>query len=361
MPVHQEQLHILSDMRIELLIYRILLLAPFEIIGNQKIVTTWRVKIYMYTILFIVATLRLYLFILLALNQNTLQQLFLFNGELWMYVELFSFVISALLFVCIVTSGLLTSKHQIKFYQDLYDFDVKLNVDFGITVIRSRMRTINEWVLFVSLTYNVGDFIYAWINFVPTALNFYQKFAYFCTCYFSNIIGFISALQFVKCAQLCRERIAIIRKLIHDKYHTERIENVLNLYAHIRSQILLINKFMGFVVLSKLVHDFTMGTSILYMLFSSSYDDGIMEFWQLLWWLSHTIIGTLLITLFTEMLMTDVSKYMDMTLPRIFFYQYVSLPNQIKKWVVIVSNLNTDDMSVSTQKVVSILFIYKSI
>lgn len=307
MSVHQKQPQILSDMFLELIIFRILLLSPFKILRNQQIVTTWQLKFYMFTFLFAYVTLRLYLCVLLVIKENFLQQLFLYNGKLWMYVELFSFAISALLFVCIIMNGLLTIKHQIKFYQDLNDFDIKLKENFDISIDRSRTRAINRWALIVSLTCNVGDIFYVWITFVP-AISLDEKFTYFFTCYFSNTIGFILALQFVKCTQLCRERLAIIRKLLQSKYHFERIDNILNLYAHIRSLIFLINKFMGFVVLIKLAHDFTMGTSIMYLMFSYSYDDGIAELLQLISWFGQSITGTLLMTLLTEMLLTDVSN-----------------------------------------------------
>lgn len=307
MSAPQKQPHILSDLSLELFLYRLLLLSPFEIHRNEQIVTTWRVKFYMLTFLFAYATLRLHLCILLAIKENFLQQLFLFNGQIWMYVELFGFAVSSLLFVCIVTNGLLKISHQIKFYQNLNDFDIKLNADFGVSIRRSRTRALNRWALIVSLICNVGDFIYTWITIESELFTIYEKSAYFFTYYSSNIIGFVSALQFLKCTQLCRERIAVIRELLRKNCHTERIDNVLNLYAHIRSQIFLINKFMGFIVLIKLVHVFTLGTSIMYLIFTFSYDDGITEFLQLLWWFSYTIIGTLVMTLLTEMLLTDVS------------------------------------------------------
>lgn len=308
MPVSQEQPQILSDLSLELFIYRILLLSPFEIRRKHEIVTTWRVKLYMYTFLIAYVTLRLFICIILVENKEILDQLFLFNGKLWMLIEIFDFAISAFLFGGIVTSGLITNNHQVKFYQDLHDFDVKLIADFGVSISRSRVRRINKWALIVSLVYNVGDIINVWISFIPTILTMFEKFAYFFTYYISNIVGFITALQFVLCTQLCRERIAIIRQLLRNKNHSERLDNVLNLLLRIRNQIFLINKFMGFVLLIKLAHDFTLGTSILYMLFSSSYDEGISEFYHILWWFCETISGSLVMTLLTEMLLKDVSK-----------------------------------------------------
>lgn len=307
MPIHQKQPHILSDLSFELLVYRLLLLSPFEVLRNQQIVSTWRVKLYMFTFFLVYALLRVYLCIILVSNDKIFQTVFSYDGQIWKVVQILIFGLVALLFVGIVMNAVLMNKHQIKFYADLHDFDFKLSADFGVSIGRSRMRAINRWSLIVNLCYNFFDSIYYWNTHVPPILTFSQRFAYFVIYYFSNIIGFVSVLQFVNCTQLCRERMEIIKKLLRNKSHTVRIGIVLHLYARIRGQIVLINKFMGFVVLIKLIHDFTVGTSILYMMFVSSYDDGITEFCEMLWWFSHNIIGAALMTFLSEMLTSDVS------------------------------------------------------
>lgn len=300
MPVRRAQPNILTDLNLELIIYRILLLSPFEILRNQHIATTWRVKLYVYTSLFACAVLRV-VFCILLVKSDKFHDFFLYNGPLWMLVDLFDYVFTALSVFCTIMNSLVTRKHQIKFYQELQNFDIKLAADFKIAVRRSRTRTINRWVLIASLIYCIGDFYNSWINYGPT-ISSSLKFTFLFTYYFSNILAFVSALQFVNCTQLCSERLVIIRKLLRSYSSNKRLDKILHLYGRICSQIFHINKFMGFVVLLKVAHDFTMGTSILFMM--CSYDAEMVVYWM--WFFGHTVIGTLMMTLVSGTLITEV-------------------------------------------------------
>lgn len=137
------------------------------------------------------------------------------------------------------------------------------------------------------------------MNFGTTILSPYQHFAYFFTYYIGNIISLSSAILFINCVQLCRERLGIVKKLLchQDLCSTESLETILKLYIRIRNQILLINSFI--VVLLKVAHDFTLGSSIMYLLCTS----GILNF---AWSFSQTVIGTLLMAIIAEMLTTEV-------------------------------------------------------
>lgn len=128
------------------------------------------------------------------------------------------------------------------------------------------MITVNRWALIANIAYLIGDFTYSWFYFSRTILSTYLNFALLCTYYFSNILNSASALHYVNCTQLCRERLKILRKILRNfrNYPTERLDVVLHLYIRISNQIFLINRFMGFVVLLKLTHDLTLGTSIAY-------------------------------------------------------------------------------------------------
>lgn len=305
MPVGRAQLNILTDLSLELLVYRILLLSPFEILRNQQLATTWRVKLYVCTVFLVYVALRVFFCISLGPG-NKLLQFFSYNGQIWMLVELFDFVFTVLSFGGIVMNGLVTSEHQIKFYQNLHEFDNKLAADFKVFIRRSRSRTLNRWTLIASLFYCIVDFFNSWIGYGPI-MSSILKFSFLFPYYISNLLAFVSALQFVNCAQLCRERLAIVVKLLRCNGRTERLDKILHLYACIRKQIFRINKFMGFVVLLKLGHDFTMGTSIMFMI--CTYDNEITDLLHLIWWFGHTVIGTLLITLVAGILLAEVCDY----------------------------------------------------
>lgn len=300
MTVRQTQSHVFTDLSIELLIYRILLLSLFEIRRDQQLAPTRRVRLYAYSVVLGYVIVRVYICILLIQSNATLK-IFLFSGNLWMYVELFYFAFTTVSFVGIVMNGLWTNTQQIEFYQELYDFDAKLTANFGVSVRRSRTHMVKICTMIAGLVYLVGDFCISSIHF-SAAPNF--ELAYFLTFYIHKILAFASSIHFVNCTQLCRERLTIVGKLLRNKHHTERLDDVLHLFARIRSQILLINRFMGFVVLLTLTHDFTMGTSIMYVMFS--YNASIRQYLQLAWWFSHTVIGTILMTLVAEMLNTEV-------------------------------------------------------
>lgn len=64
---------------------------------------------------------------------------------------------------------------------------------------------------------------------------------------------------------------------------------------------------MGVLVLLKIARDFTLSSSLVYLMCSSlCAAEGIVENLELLVWLFETIIGTILITVTAEMLMTEV-------------------------------------------------------
>lgn len=250
------------------------------------------------------AIFRIYFFILLGQCDEVLQ-LFLFSGELWMLVDFFDIVFVALSFGGVVINALVTKTHQIVFYENLHDFDVKLNADFEISVRRSRTRTVNRWALITSLAYFAADFIYSVIYFSTILTNF-QNFTLMFTYYLSNILNFASALQYVNCTQLCRERLNIVRKILRNfrNVRTGRLRKALNLYTRISNQMILINRFMGFVVLLKVTRDLTLGTSVLYIMCTTNIE--FMDVLNFILWFSLTLIGTLLINLIADMFMTEV-------------------------------------------------------
>lgn len=307
MSVHPEKPHIFTDLKKDLFIYRILLLSPFEILRNQQLAITWRVKVYVYTVLLVFAMFRMHFIILLCQNDEIVP-LFLFNGQLWILVDLFDFVFAALSFGGIVINALVTKNYQMDFYEKLYDFDVKLKAVFGISIDRSRTRDVYRFALIASLAYFAANSICGLINFSDSILTTYQNFALFSTYYLSNILTFASALQYVNCTQLCRERLQFVRKILRNFRNcpSEHLDKVLELYTRISNQVILINRFMGFVVLIKVTHDFTLGTSVVYILCSADYE--FMDVLNFVWWFSLTVIGTLLINLEADMLMTEVSK-----------------------------------------------------
>lgn len=306
MSVRQTKPNILTDLSLELLIYRIVLLSPFEILHNQKLAITWRVRLYVYTALLVYAANRVF-FCIRMVQINQFLEFFTITGPLWRYVELFDYVFTAVSFAGILTNGLVTSNHQIQFYQELHDFDTQLSADFKISVCRSRTRAINRWVLFANLVYSCGDFYYqySWLSY-SYILAPSLKLTFLFTFYVSDILVFVSAVQFISCTQLCRERLEIVVKLLRSYCSndpSERLGKILLLYARICSQIVRINKFMGFVVLLKLGHDFTMGTTLLFMM--CAYDNGITTTFSISWFV-HTLLGTILMTLLSGILIKEV-------------------------------------------------------
>lgn len=280
-----------------------ILTFTFEILHNQKLATTWRVRFYVYTALLVYAAFRVFFCFLMDQNDQFLE-FFSITGPIWMYIELFDYVYTAISFAGILTNGLMTSNHQIQFYEELHDFDKQLAADFKIFVRRSRTRAINQWVLLANLVYCCGDFYYqySWLSYAYTLA---PIFLFLFTYYVSNILAFGSALQLISCTQLCRERLAIVLKLLrsYSNDSTQRLGKILHLYARICSQIVRINKFMGFVVLLKLFHDFTIGTSLLFMM--CAYDNGITFTYSISWFV-HTLLGTILMTLLSGILMQEV-------------------------------------------------------
>lgn len=300
--------HILSDLRLELFIYRMLLLSPFQISRNHQLSTTWKLRLYMCSMLLFYITLRV-TYCLQFENDNATFELLYYNGKLWMMVYLFDFLFSSLSFVGIVWNALTTSADQIEFFQELQHINAILLEAFGVSIKRSRIRTANNCLLVACIVYFIGYFLHSWTKLGATIMTPYQHFAYFFTYYLDNIISGLIALYYVACTQLCRELIAIIRKLLlnYCNFSTGQMEMVLQLYVRILNQISLISRFMGFVVLLKVAHDFTLGSSIVYLIFSSLSGDTIFQnFIRSIKWFSHTVIGTILIIMSAEMLLTEV-------------------------------------------------------
>lgn len=308
MPVRQAQRHILSDLKLELFIYRIFLLSPFEIQQNQKLATAWRVKLYICSALVVYVTLRISFFLLFQGNDKILEY-FSTNGKMFMYVAIFDLTFSSLFFVAIVLNGLITNTHQIKFYEDLHLFDEIILATISNPITRSRSRTANTCALIVALVYYIAYFCSSLIYIDTPILTPFQHFALLSTIYIDNILSLLTALYYVNCIQLCRERLEVIRKLLrnHSNFRTEQMHTVLQLYIRIRSQILLINRFMGFMVLLKITHDFTLCSSIMYLICSSLYRAEYI--FQIILWFGETIVGTLLMALTAELLMTEVYSW----------------------------------------------------
>lgn len=308
MLVRRARPHILSELRLELFIYRILLLVPFEIQSDHHLASTWRIRLYMCSMLLVYVTLRVSYCLQFERNDETFQY-FLSNGKVWMLVYMFNFVFSTLSFGCIILNGLFTSTHQIKFFQEFHNFDAILFADFGISIIRSRTRKVNSLALFLGFAYFIGYFLSSWAHPNTSIMNSFQLFSYFITEYFDNILNLLSALYYINCTQLCRERLVAVNKLLQNycNFSNEQMDIVLQLYVRICIQISLINRFMGIVVLIKITHDFTLGSTIVYAICSSLYSAEIFkELFDLILWLGQTIIGTLLITLIANMLITEV-------------------------------------------------------
>lgn len=305
MLVGQAQKNILTDLSKELLIYRIFILFPFEIVRNNQLVTTWRVRLYMCIMLLVYGTLRLFF---LLENFDSALQFVLSSGKIWMFITIFDLVFSVISFVGILLNGLITNIHQIEFYQELQSFDMMLSANFGVFVKRSRTRGVNNCVLITNIVYNIFLFMSLFIS-GHMILNPYQQFAYLFTYYFSNNISILSAHMFVNCVQLCRERIQIVRKLLRNQNpcSMDNMEIVLQLYSRICKQIRLINSFMGLVVLLKVTRDFTLGSSIMYLMCTSFDKMEISGFAHILWIFSLGVFGTLLMAFIAEKLMTEVT------------------------------------------------------
>lgn len=302
------QRHILSELRLELLIYRILLIAPFEILRNQQLATTWKIRLYMCSMLLVYITLRVTYSVQFEDNDTTNEYLYN-NGKLWMIVYLFDYIFSTLSFGGLVLNGLFTTTYQIEFFKELQHFDAILNAAFGVPIKRSRIRTANQWALVVGLAYFIGYFFKVLTKFGTTILTPYQHFAYYFTFYLDNILGLITALYFVTCTQLCAERLQCVRKLLrnYSNFSTKKLGIVLELYVRIRSQLFLINRFMGFLIILKISHDFSLGSSIVYMIFCSLKGDKVFnEFVTSIKWFCETVIGTILMILAAEMLLAEV-------------------------------------------------------
>lgn len=305
MSVRRAQRHILSDLKLELIIYRIFLLSPFEITQNHQLAKTWRTKLYMCSMLLVYAALRISFSLQFPGNNGTLQY-FSTNGRMIMFVDLFDFTFSSVSFVATILNGLITSSQQIEFFEELHYFDKMLFTAFGIPTRRSRSRTAHSCTLFLGLVYLLGYFVSSLRNIFNTMLTPYQCLAYYFTFYLDAIVSLLTALYYVNCTQLCRERLAIIRIVLRNyrNLSTEQMDTVLEQYNRIRRQILLINRFMGFVLLLKIAHDFTLGSSIVYVMCSSLYR--AENIFEIIFWFVGTVIGTLLMIMGAEMLMTEV-------------------------------------------------------
>lgn len=158
MSVRAAKRHIMSDMKLEQFIYRIFLLSPFEILQNQQLASTWRIKVYMFLILVLYYTFRIS-FCLTFQDINAIIEHFSYNGKLWMFVDMFDFTFSALSFGIIVLNGLITKTQQIEFFEKLHHFDERLLTSFGIPIRRSRTRAANSCSLIVGLAYFLGYFL----------------------------------------------------------------------------------------------------------------------------------------------------------------------------------------------------------
>lgn len=306
MTVRPAQPNILTDLGLELLIYRILLQSPFEIQKDQQLVTTWRLRLYMCLMLLVYSALRVSFY--WQFENNDAIEYFSNNGKLYMFADMFDQMFSALSIGAIFLNGFITNTQQIEFFQELHHFDLMLFNAFDIPIKRSRTRAAMSFALIFGLVYYFGYCISSvtGIN-TTTLLSNYQYIANTFTLYFANILSFLTAFYYCNCTQLCRERLSITRKLLRNpsNFSIEQMNTVLQLYVGIRSQILLINKFMGVVVLLKIAHDFALASFIVYLMCSSLYrvKDHILD---LLLWLGEAVIGPLLMTLTANMLMTEV-------------------------------------------------------
>lgn len=326
MPESPAQPHMLSDFRLEQLTYRIFLLSPFEILEDQQLATTWKTILYMLIMLLAYATLRISFW--LQFQDNGAYKFLSANGNLWMFTRIFDFIVSSLSFGVVILNGLSTNTHQIQYFQELHNVDIKLFTSFGVVIKRSRIRIASNVFLVLGLFYYFGYFFGSLSTVGSKMLTPYQKFASNFTSYFDCILNLIIALFYVNCTQMCRERLSSVRILLrhYSNFSTEQMDAVLQLYVRIRGLIFLINRFMGFMVLLKIAHDFILASSIVYEMCSSLYSaKELVDYLELLSWLVEVAIGPILMTLTAEMLSTEVYYSNLMTIMLILVQIYLLL------------------------------------
>lgn len=309
MPVRSAVPHILSDFRLEQLIYRIFLLSPFEIVQDQQLATTWRIRLYMCIMLLGYTVLRISF--CLQFQNNDAYEYLSANGNLWMFANVFYLTLSSLTFTVVILNGFITGNDQIEYFQELFDVDMKLFTSFGINLKRSRWRLASNGLLVLGFVNNIRYFVISMTSNHTTILTPFQMFSFNFTCYFDYILSLFTAVFYVNCTQLCRERLASTSKLLqnYSNLSTEQMDTVLQLFVQIRRLTLLINRFMGVVVLLKIPHDFINGSFVVYVMCSSLYSSKeLVDSVEILLWFVEAVIGPIVMTLTAEMLSREV-KY----------------------------------------------------
>lgn len=307
--------HVFAMYSVEFLIYRIHLLSPFQMLPNsQQLSTTIQMKLYMGTMLVSYMLLRILLYIMIENNVQS-RQFFLKSGNLWFSIIIFNFTFETFLFACIVLNSLWTSAYQIKFLQILNQFDVILFDVFNVPIncFQKRVRWV-RWILLLCLVdFAIGTYNSAGNGVLQNIFDSFEQFAYISTAHLDKSLTVLVAMQFIHCTEMCRERFVMLKELLRcdivsitlKKSH---LEAILRLYRQICKLIIMINNFMGFVLLIKIIHDFSLGTSIAYLyLTTNDWGDGKgISLINVLREILLTIAGTFLMSLFADFLMTEV-------------------------------------------------------
>lgn len=305
--------HVYVMLHLEFLIYRIHLLSPFQMLPNIQFSCTIQIKVYMCTMFVSYMTLRI-----LFMIENNAQSLqyFLKSGNLWFSILTFDFIFETFSFACIVFNSLWTRAYQIKFFQILNQFDVILFDVFNVPkkCFQKHVR-IARWILMLCLLHFAVSIYNTAINgILQNVFNSFQQFAYIFTSYFDYSLSVLVAILFIHCTEMCRERLVMIKQVLRSRIilTTSHLEAIFQLYSRICILIVMINNFMGFVILLKMFHDLSLGTSVAYLYLTTTDwgdDQGISSinfFKQFL----LTIAGTFLMSLFADFLMTEVGVYL---------------------------------------------------
>lgn len=306
--------HVFNMLSLELLIYRIHLLSPFKMLQNGQLSTTIQIKVYMCILFISYILLRISLYLMIKSNDQS-RQFFLSSGNLWFSIIIFDYAYETFSFVCIVLNSLWTSAYQIKFFQILNEFDVILFDVFNVPIncFKKRARWA-RWVLIFGVVHcTVSAYKSVENGYLDSVFNPLQQFAYVSTAHLDYSLSVLVAIMFIHCTEMCRERVIMLKEvfrshIISVTLTTSYLEAILQLYRRICMLIVMLNNFMGFVVLLKIGHDFSLGTSIAFLyLTTNDWGDGQgISSSKVLRQFVLTIAGTLMMAVFADFLKTEV-------------------------------------------------------
>lgn len=300
---------LLSAYRWSFIVQRVFLLSPirYNNLDNTLATTYWTS-----TCSFIVFIIYLILSCLYVLKlNNEPSKYFTSNGFVWFITSTGDYILSKIMVIFVFIIAERKKHQQIKFFSILSRLDDILRMQFNLHNEFAYYHRTNIIamaciiVLHIVMTSEVGNRISDYdniqaIRLIPVVVPFYWE----------NCICWLTVLMFINAATMLRNRYSIIRTLAscNEPHILSNRKTLIFAYIELFQLIDILNDYIGWILLIRLAHDFTLSSSICYLMFSTIMDNNanVSNMVNMFCWFLMTMARIVLVTVFAEIVLAEV-------------------------------------------------------